>query len=984
MVSLGIAKGAIQIGLEQLQRQRQVVTSIARQMGTAFEKSFQGASSAVLSFDKRLSSLGGRLNSIQGELTAISVAGTAFNVIGLKTADTARLIEARYRAITGSQEDALALMNQIADAARRAGLPVRQTQQDFAGLIPILRETGGDLEQYISLVTRLSTLNPQEGTSGAIFAVREALSSGGTDLVSLSERFNIPRKTLRELIAETGNFGDALDIALDKLGATAELSEEVSRGLGGASARFRDAGSRALERGFTPYVAGAASALDGLASAIESAPDGLVQLGAGASIAVTGIAATTLALSQLISSYQNLKKAGFFEGFANIAKNPGVQRAGVGIAAAAVGTGIGIAGVRAAGRATGNERLANFDLQQAGETLKQALFLIVNALIEGGRLIAQVFGDVIGAFQTIPHSFNTWRAQMEIAFAGILIAFEDAKRFLTGDTRQRGARGEGGFSAGVQSNRLPETEGDRLLAQGLERLSVAQGNINAVQQRNDYIIDTAFDDLQLAAARAFGFIAAEAEAVADAVVDHEATVTNFINAVDAIQQKANAEFLAGLQERVSFEQDYLELLREGSPEQIQDRIQALADEKAAIEQFLPELERIAATTPEAAAALAEYQARLETIEEHTTRFGDAMITAATKAIGILDSEFTAEVTKIEAEREKAIGEAFADLQKGLGELDADVLKKSRELGAENVEALQEYQDAERDIIAKHREKVLEIERKTREDVTDAAARLDAAGVFSAKKRGEEQISEANKSLNEERAKNQEKLAETQKNLAAEALELQTYYMERRNQLITENQTELMQLNAKFNAEISTAQTAYQTERNQLQSHLNAQLAARQAAQARENSILSRGLNYAQNALSNFTNNLARQMGSLQAQRQAGSLPGALLTANSVAPAMPTFGSKSSFAFHGGGVADTMGRSEAFALVKNREGIMTPQQTSDIQRLVSFISGSQSPASGNSTPSRVAVDVTGVESFEALVQQTAMQVLAKYFQAQVTG
>jgi hypothetical protein len=324
------------------------------------------------------------------------------------------------------------------------------------------------------------------------------------------------------------------------------------------------------------------------------------------------------------------------------------------------------------------------------------------------------------------------------------------------------------------------------------------------------------------------------------------------------------------------------------------------------------------------------------------------------------------------------------LQKGLSELDSDVLKKSKELKAENVEALQEYQDAERDIIAKHREKVLEIERKSREDITDAAARLDAAGVFSAKKRRDEQINEANAGLNEERAKNQEKLAETQKNLAAEALELQAYYVERRNQLLIENQTELAQLNAKFNAEITTAQNAYNTERNQLQSHLNAQLAARQAAQARENSILAQGLQAAQNLFGRFTNGILSQLSGMQgASKSIGSQVASYRP--NTPPPMPTIGTPNAgFAFATGGVANFGGNGSAWAMVENKERILTPQQNANFERLITAISGTGTTASGNSTPSRVAVDVTGFDSFEMLVQQTAMQVIAKMYQAQIAG
>jgi hypothetical protein len=957
VVSLGIAKGAIQIGLDQLQRQRQVVINSARQMGTAFEKSFQGASRAVLSFDKSLASLNGRIKSINGELTALSIGGAALSGFGLQAADNVANLQARFRSLAkGDMVKANALMEQIATRAGELGLPIRQAQQAFAGFIPIIEQTGGSLDNYISLAARLTTLNPAEGLEGAIFAIRELVTSGGTDTLSLTERFNLPRKALKELIAETGNFEIALDQTLDTMGATEELAAQLSGNLATTSSRFIEAGRDALARGFNPYLETTINLLQGVTDVIANVPDGFLQIGAGATIAVTGIAAMTLATSQLITTYQNLQKAGFFTNFASV--GAGIAKAGVLAGAAALGTGAGILGVQTFGDATGNERLSNFGLKEAGETLKQAIFLIINTMIDGARAIALMFNGIVEKIQEIPNAFTRFRGNLEIAFGGVLTVLGNFVASLPGGSAQGLAFstiGENLRTAGEQ--RVQDASGRRLGSLGSFESESPTDQINA-----------RFDEFQLAAARMFGFIEAEAEATTDAI---ETTVDEGLSALEifkAAREADNAEFLASLQERISFEQEYAELLREGSPEQIQDRLQALADEKAAIEQFLPELREVAKTSEEGAAQLAEYETRLAAIDEQTTRFGDAMITASTKAIKMLDTDFQAEVAKIEAEREKAIGEALADLQKGLTELDADVLSKSKELRAENVEALQEYQDAERDIIAKHREKVLEIERKSREDITDAAARLDAAGVFSAQKRREEQLTEANKGLNEERAKNAEKLAETQRNLAQEALQLQAYYVERRNALLIENQTELAQLNAKFNAEISTAQTAYQTERNQLNQHLQTQLAARAAAQARENSLLSQGLQTAQNLFGRFVNGIASQLSGMQGASKS---IGSQVASYRPASASPVLSyATNGMTFATGGVASFAGSGSAMAMVENKERILTPQQNANFERLITAISNPQATASGNTLPSNLSVDVTGVDSFEALVERVA--------------
>lgn len=109
------------------------------------------------------------------------------------------------------------LQNWVEEEAKSAVTAMRG--EEATELEPMKERFKGE---YIDLTTRLAKLNPSEGIEGARFAIREAIASGGADLVPLVERFNIPRKELHKLIEDTGNFEVALDEILDRFSTVAK------------------------------------------------------------------------------------------------------------------------------------------------------------------------------------------------------------------------------------------------------------------------------------------------------------------------------------------------------------------------------------------------------------------------------------------------------------------------------------------------------------------------------------------------------------------------------------------------------------------------------------------------------------------------------------------------------------------------------------------------------------------------------------------
>ncbi|MMZ52669.1 hypothetical protein D1872_144450 [compost metagenome] len=91
--------------------------------------------------------------------------------------------------------------------------------------IPFTKDIG-QLERLTQLTERLALSNPMQGMEGASFAIREAMSG---DMVSLVERFNLPRKWANDLKGKSGQeFISAFDNLLNRMGYTDALKQQVA------------------------------------------------------------------------------------------------------------------------------------------------------------------------------------------------------------------------------------------------------------------------------------------------------------------------------------------------------------------------------------------------------------------------------------------------------------------------------------------------------------------------------------------------------------------------------------------------------------------------------------------------------------------------------------------------------------------------------------------------------------------------------------
>jgi hypothetical protein len=144
--------------------------------------------------------------------------------------------------------------------------------------------------------------------------------------------------------------------------------------------RAKDAASQLLAAGLQPLLEALTPILQRTAEWLnqlrETNPE-VVKLGGGMLAAVAAGAPLLLVLGQVLDTMQKIKSLGI---------GGALGKAGLFGLAAAGGVGLGVAGAKAIGKATGNEELANITLSKAVSDIttffKRSIFLIVAGLSE--------------------------------------------------------------------------------------------------------------------------------------------------------------------------------------------------------------------------------------------------------------------------------------------------------------------------------------------------------------------------------------------------------------------------------------------------------------------------------------------------------------------------------------------------------------------------------------------------------------------------
>ncbi len=293
--NLGVARGSIEISTAALERIQAIARSVGAQTARAFGQIDAAAKRTEAAF-LRVSKTVGKL---KGELLGISVGAGLIAGMGLRVAGSYEEAAIKLSGMTGGIENAIKLQEQLRKQAAAAGLPFEDMLAVATRLLPTLEGNTKELENWYDVVKRTAVLNQQEGVAGAAFSINEAMSSGGTDLVSLVERFNISRVRIREeLAANGGDFRDALDTVLNSMGITTQVAEDMGRSFNASFRVARDAAMQLLAEGFTPLMNAMAPILqqsaDWLATLRQTNPE-IAVMGAGL-VTVAAVGAPALLL----------------------------------------------------------------------------------------------------------------------------------------------------------------------------------------------------------------------------------------------------------------------------------------------------------------------------------------------------------------------------------------------------------------------------------------------------------------------------------------------------------------------------------------------------------------------------------------------------------------------------------------------------------------------------------------------------------------
>lgn len=789
------------------------------------------------------------LDTIRGALAG--TAAGALGAIGLRAADDIRLLRVRYEELEGSQEKAAQTMDLVAKAAKRVGAPIRSTQQAFLGLIPSVRDAGENVEEYMGLALRLATMNPAEGLEGAIFSIREALTSGGTDLVSLSERFNIPRTALRALTQETGSFSKALDMTLNRYGATQKAAEANARSLTNLSAVLFDTFQRKLESGFSPSLEAAASILSNLNKVLEWMPSSVITLGTTFVVAIGAMSAMRVILGQLAAGYNSLTASIVRANAAQVSFNQGTggfRSTGRAMGASAVsglgmavsyltvtagsiffGAQLGLAIGNTIGKAIGDENMANATMDSVITTAKQLIFIIADVTYQlAGRFLVRPLLMLKHTFDNVGLAFNNIVGSMQVAVGGLVTGF--AELIVELDRKTKGVFGIGGIAENLSGI------GERLTLSGQAKQTEYQHNVDDLVDAEMAFYE---DFLVPASMKRLGDILRLIPKEVDeaSMKLRDATNKFKMNLAGKIIPEIE-NFFKHFDTRLGFAQELEELSEKGDPESILDRLDAMEREERLIREMLPALrtqlnslerfkdasEESAKLYDEMAAKLAGYHERLEVLTDQIPAL-----------IGILDKRMDAALSNMRGERDKAALDIEADRIgriKDVNEKAADdrvkqaddVRKKELEVADKEKEDQAKFHKAIEDAETEHRKRILKIYRDFLRDAILAASRLDAAGVAAAIAKRQEELAGSGDQLKKDKENANEQLAESARQRQKELEQLRSSNSEKLVELENARNKEIAKINEAANKELSDLNLKLDLEIQALRAAYNTQLA----------------------------------------------------------------------------------------------------------------------------------------------------------------
>jgi hypothetical protein len=285
---------------------------------------------------------------------------------------------------------------------------------------------------------------------------------------------------------------------------------------------------------------------------------------------------------------------------------------------------------------------------------------------------------------------------------------------------------------------------------------------------------------------------------------------------NALEEQLAKEQVSRLKEQMQSELEFNRFLKTATAENVASRMEALQEEAAALRSLLPELQKLAPTSEAAADELQATTDKLAEINDELRRLGSEGVIAA---IQREQAELTAEIEKIEADRDAKIAdirrqsaqkeiELYEDLQRDLADAVADA-------NEERADAQREYQEEAAQIEQDLARKRLEIEKKYSKDAANAIGDRDALALYRAKQARNEQIEDAEDAASQARQdlqrNYQQQLETINRELAKQQQALQAKYQQQLNDLRTATANSINLERQKAAQEIAARQQAYQQE-----------------------------------------------------------------------------------------------------------------------------------------------------------------------------
>ncbi len=375
---LGVAQGAIRIDTSSLQ---QAVAS-ARRAGQEINRSLGGtAARGVNRFRESVTSL-------RRELIAIGAVSALTTAFGVQAARDLRNYRIAFETLLGTQEEADEIMKSLADGANQYGLEITNVFRLGRQLLPVLEGNVEATGEWVKRAARLRTVFPAARQGAELRAISEFLADQERSLIRL---FNIPPEIVQEAKAQFDDVGQQMDFILQRMGATEEAAQRMANPLISVKNELK----LIAATGFRPILMQMREVLpefrEWLEDVRQTQPEILEIGGAFATAAAVG-APFLIFLNQALGALQKIKALGII-GL--------LGRAGIAVGAAFAAR----EGVRAVGRARGDERLAGIGFREmlfdAGAAILDVASIIVSAIGFAAAAIENGFGavaQVLGRF----------------------------------------------------------------------------------------------------------------------------------------------------------------------------------------------------------------------------------------------------------------------------------------------------------------------------------------------------------------------------------------------------------------------------------------------------------------------------------------------------------------------------------------------------------------------------------------------------------